>query len=72
MTPKQNAVMWMGLTLILIRLFTTHQWSDIWTHTILNKKAPRKYGHGSREDKDWRNIQPSPSPAPSPTPSYQA
>lgn len=34
MNGKQNAVMWMGLTLIVVRLFTTSQWHDIWS-TIL-------------------------------------
>ena len=34
MTGKQQAVMWMGLTLIILRLFTTNQWKDIWK-TIL-------------------------------------
>ena len=34
MTGKQQAVMWLGLTLILTRLFTTNQWKDIWA-TIL-------------------------------------
>lgn len=30
MSGKQHAVMWLGLTLILTRLFTTNQWSNIW------------------------------------------
>ena len=34
MNGKQQAVMWMGLTLVLLRLFTTNQWKDIWA-TIL-------------------------------------
>lgn len=34
MNGKQQAVMWMGLTLIALRLFTTSQWKDIW-NTIL-------------------------------------
>jgi hypothetical protein len=29
MTGKQHAVMWMGLLLILMRMFTTTQWGDI-------------------------------------------
>jgi hypothetical protein len=30
MTGKQNAVMWLGLLLIAVRLFTTGQWSQLW------------------------------------------
>lgn len=30
MTGKQTTVMWMGLILIMLRLFTTNQWHDIW------------------------------------------
>lgn len=31
MTGKQNAVMWLGFLLVLVRLFTTGQWSAIWS-----------------------------------------
>lgn len=31
MTGKQNAVMWLGLLLIAVRLFTTDQWSSLWS-----------------------------------------
>jgi len=31
MTGKQHAVLWLGLLLIAIRLFTTNQWRIIWT-----------------------------------------
>jgi hypothetical protein len=30
MTGKQSAVMWLGLLLIVLRLFTTGQWSALW------------------------------------------
>lgn len=30
MTGQQQAVMWLGIALILMRLFTTKQWSEIW------------------------------------------
>lgn len=30
MTKQQQAVMWMGLILIILRLFTTDQWKQIW------------------------------------------
>lgn len=43
MTGKQEAVMWLGLTLIVVRLFTTSQWHDIWA-TIL--KGASKGGGG--------------------------
>lgn len=35
MNGKQSAVLWLGLTLIVVRLFTTSQWKQIWTNTIL-------------------------------------
>ena len=31
MTGKQKAVLWLGILLIITRLFTTGQWSAIWT-----------------------------------------
>jgi hypothetical protein len=30
MTGKQSAVLWLGLLLVIVRLFTTKQWSDLW------------------------------------------
>jgi hypothetical protein len=30
MTGKQTAVMWLGLLLIAVRLFTTDQWESLW------------------------------------------
>lgn len=30
MTGKQSAVMWLGLLLVITRLFTTGQWHTIW------------------------------------------
>ena len=30
MTGKQHAVLWLGLTLILMRLFTSGQWRDFY------------------------------------------
>lgn len=30
MTSQQSIVMWLGITLIITRLFTTSQWSNIW------------------------------------------
>lgn len=45
MTGKQSAVMWMGLTLILLRLFTTSQWKDIWK-TILKGESSSDSGGG--------------------------
>jgi hypothetical protein len=30
MTAQQTTVMWLGIALILTRLFTTAQWSHIW------------------------------------------
>lgn len=31
MTPKQHAVFWLGISLIIIRLFTTEQWHNIYS-----------------------------------------
>lgn len=31
MTGKQTAVLWSGLILIIVRLFTTGQWSALWS-----------------------------------------
>jgi hypothetical protein len=31
MNGKQVTVMWLGLILIAARLFSTHQWSDLWS-----------------------------------------
>ncbi len=45
MTGKQQAVMWMGLTLIVLRLFTTSQWKDIWG-TILKGGGGSSSGGG--------------------------
>jgi hypothetical protein len=30
MTGKQTAVMWLGLLLVAVRLFTTDQWDALW------------------------------------------
>lgn len=49
MTGKQQAVMWMGLILIVLRLFTTNQWSDIWK-TVLK-------GGGNKEDSLLRQFE---------------
>ena len=52
MNGKQNAVIWLGLGLILARLFTTSQWAALWG-TVKNgnsngsaavKSAPAKSG----------------------------
>lgn len=41
MTGKQTAVLWMGLILIMIRLFTTGQWQSLWSTVV---KAPASSG----------------------------
>lgn len=30
MTPKQHLVLWMGFLLIILRMFSTNQWSQLW------------------------------------------
>jgi hypothetical protein len=29
-SSKQHAVLWLGMLLIIVRLFTTNQWSTLW------------------------------------------
>jgi hypothetical protein len=54
MTGKQNAVMWMGLMLVLLRLFTTGQWSAIWSKTILNGGKT----YDTPKDKSGKDVKP--------------
>jgi len=49
MNGKQQAVMWMGLTLIILRLFTTSQWKDIWG-TILKGSGGKSSSGGGGFD----------------------
>lgn len=42
MTKKQQAVMWMGLLLIILRLFTTSQWKSIWNTILQGSPAQDK------------------------------
>lgn len=42
MTGKQEAVMWAGLLLIAVRLFTTSQWKDLWA--VILKGANKSSG----------------------------
>jgi hypothetical protein len=42
MTGKQSAVLWLGLLLIVVRLFTTNQWSSFKT-TITTKSSTTTY-----------------------------
>lgn len=51
MTPKQHAVMWMGLLLVLVKFFGTDQFHLIWSDIIsgsqpgkLLGKVPRSSG----------------------------
>lgn len=39
MTGKQTTVLWMGLILIILRLFTTGQWHDIWSVILQGQKS---------------------------------
>jgi hypothetical protein len=47
MTGKQTAVMWLGLLLIVTRLFTTDQWSELWG-TISTKTPAQKVSIGTQ------------------------
>jgi hypothetical protein len=40
MTGKQTAVLWLGLLLIITRMLTTSQWSEIWGSLSTRTKAP--------------------------------
>jgi len=42
MTEQQNTVMWLGIALVITRLFTTKQWSHIWTS--VSPTAPASSG----------------------------
>lgn len=54
MTGKQNTVMWLGLLLVATRLFTTRQWADIWTKTILNTSK----SYAWPKDKNGKDLKP--------------
>ncbi len=54
MTGKQNTVMWLGLILVAVRLFTTRQWSDIWTKTILDTSKT----YAVPKDKHGKDLKP--------------
>ena len=60
MTRTQTTVMWMGLGLILVRLFTTGEWTSIWTDTILKGQAPG--GPGSSGGQIPPFLTPGPAP----------
>jgi hypothetical protein len=47
MTGKQNAVMWLGLILIVTRLFTTKQWSQLWGTLDTGSSASGSSGSGN-------------------------
>jgi len=42
MNGKQHAVLWLGLTLILIRIFTSDQWHNLYALFTTNVKAAPK------------------------------
>jgi hypothetical protein len=44
---KQHAVLWLGLILIIVRLFTTEQWHDIWTSISNGSNLPGISGSSS-------------------------
>lgn len=54
MSGAQNAVLWMGILLIVVRLLTTGQWGDVWG-TLKSGTPAASTGTGST----------SPSAAPS-------
>jgi hypothetical protein len=45
-TGQQTTVMWLGVALILTRLFTTKQWSQIWTSVSPAPAAATPQNHG--------------------------
>jgi hypothetical protein len=47
MNSKQVTVMWLGLLLIAARLFTTGQWSDLWSTFGSQAKAAAPANSGS-------------------------
>lgn len=47
MTGKQHAVLWLGLSLIVVRLFTTDQWSALWS--VLHAGASSSSGNSGNQ-----------------------
>ena len=54
MTGKQNAVMWLGLLLVTVRLFTTGQWSAIWD--VAGTKVPEPVPAGSSGSSQGNSV----------------
>jgi hypothetical protein len=50
MTGKQSAVLWLGLALIITRLFTTNQWSELWS--AFGVKAPSAFSSSPAQAKE--------------------
>jgi hypothetical protein len=46
MTGKQNGIMWLGFLLIVTRLFTTGEWSNLWG-VISNGPGPGSGTNGT-------------------------
>lgn len=59
MTGQQTAVLWLGVSLIIVRLFTTKQWSQIWG-SISPPSAPssgvQKSGPGKGCPKGYMKV----------------
>lgn len=53
MSGKQHAVMWLGIVLIIVRLFTTNQWSILWSTFTTN---PNPGGPGNTPSNNMGSI----------------
>lgn len=52
MTGKQHAVMWLGISLIIVRLFTSGQWQALWSTVTTSPSSAKKSGGGGSIP-DW-------------------
>lgn len=65
MTGKQHAVMWLGLLLIITRMFTSNQWGSIWgmlsnkTQAKTNVTLASVKGGPASGTADWAGSSPS-------------
>jgi hypothetical protein len=47
MNGKQHAVLWLGLTLILVRIFTSDQWHNLYALFTTNVKVASQSGQAA-------------------------
>lgn len=61
MTGKQSGVLWLGLLLVVVRLFTTNQWSELWSSVgVARKTTTSSSANSSAPQLDAQVIQQGP------------